>query len=169
MKSVSEQVWQEKAQNFQDRITKNPYPKNLDHYRKIVDLVTVGDSVLDVGAGNCYVDEVLPEDVWYYAIDPFPRLQKVKKMTAENLNNSCDNVDTVICLAALDNVQDVELALKGMLRVARLNIVILTGIGIDVDSLHTHRIERKDLTDVLGEPKQEIEISPKVFLFEFFV
>ena len=173
MKEVTENVWKEKAQNFQDRITKNPYPKNLDHYRKIVDLVTVGSSVLDVGCGDCHLAEVLPQSVQrIFNIDPFPRNEKSYKLSAEDLNYKiAKQYDTVFCLAALDNVQNVEQALRGMLHQAKKNIVILTGIDVESypDALHTHRISRKDLTDVLGEPTQEIEISPKVFLFEWIL
>lgn len=171
MKEVSEKEWREKAENFQARIAANPYPVNLDHYRSILSKVTVGKEVIDIGCGNCYVGDVLPFDVFYYPCDPFPRdvnNYSIHNISAERLNiYDGDKFDTVICLAALDNVQSVELALKGMLNVAKNNIVILTGIGVKVDHLHTHTIERKDLTDVLGEPTQEIEISPKVFLFEW--
>lgn len=168
MKDVSEKEWREKAENFQARIATNPYPVNLDHYRNILSKVTVGESVLDVGAGNCYIGEVLPKEIAYHAIDPFPRKPEVIPMTAEQLGGAV-KFDTVICLAALDNVQNVPEALTGMKRSATKNIVILTGIGVKVDHLHTHTIERKDLTDVLGEPTQEIEISPKVWLMEWFV
>lgn len=169
MKQVTEKEWREKAENFQARIAANPYPVNLDHYRNILSRVTVGKSLLDVGAGNCYVREVLPEGVHYFGIDPFPRNESVFPRTAEQLNDGINTMETVIMLAALDNTQSVELALKGLKRAATKNIVILTGIGIKVDHLHTHTIERKDLTDVLGEPTQEIEISPKVFLFEWML
>lgn len=171
MKKVTPEEWQEKAANFQSRIATNPYPVNLDHYRKIVETVTVGESVLDCGCGDCHLSEVLPKSVQrIFNIDPFPRNDKAFKLSAEDLNYKiAKQYDTVFCLAALDNVRDVEKSLKGMLHQAKKNIVILTGIDVPnyPDALHTHRISRKDLTDVLGEPAQEMEISPKVFLFEF--
>lgn len=173
MKKVTEYVWQEKAANFQNRIAANPYPKKLDYYRKIVDMVTVGVSVLDVGCGDCHLSEVLPKSVQrIFNIDPFPRDQRATKLTAEALNYKiAKQYETVFCLAALDNVQDVELALKGMLHQAKNNIVIVTGIDIPnyPDALHTHRITRQDLTNVLGEPTQEIEMSKNVWLFEWMV
>ena len=173
MKKVTPEVWREKANNFQKRIAANPYPVNLDYYKRIVDLVTVGSSVLDVGCGDCHLSEVLPKSVQrIFNIDPFPRNEKAFNLSAEELNYKiAKQYDTVFCLAALDNVHDVEKSLKGMLHQAKKNIVILTGINVPnyPDALHTHKIIRKYLTDVLGEPKQEIEMSKNVYLFEFTV
>lgn len=167
MKQVSEQEWRLKAQNFQDRIAANPYPVNLDHYRNILSKVSVGAVVADIGCGNCYIKEVLPEGTAYYGFDPFPRLPDVLPYSLEALLNVEVWANTVFVLAALDNVQDLETSLKALKHIAVDNIVILTGIGIPPDQYHTVQIDCKDLTDVLGEPAQEIEISPKVFLFEW--
>lgn len=173
MKSVSHSEWLKKAEGLAEWRKNRKTPPNLDLYRKIVSMVHVGYSALDAGCGQCHLEKCLPKSVFYAGIDPFPVGPDVEKMTAEELLNKkykgLDLFDTVFMLAALDNVQDVSKALKGLKNVAAENIVILTGIGIPVDQNHTHTIERSDLIEVLGEPFQEVEMSPRVWLYEFKV
>ncbi len=161
---VTEKVWRERAQNLQDRRKSSPKKPDLSLYEKIVSLVYIGETVLDVGCGQCYLEKCLPKGVGYIGVDPFPMSKKVAKVKAEDLNTPAD---TVFMLAALDNVQNVEKTLNNLETCALKNVVILTGINIDPDEFHTHRIERKTLVKILGEPDQEFELLPKVFLFEW--
>ena len=164
---ISKKEWLQKAENLQRRRVENPITPNLSLYKKIVSLVSVGETVLDVGCGQCHLVLCLPKGIQYTGIDPFPLDEKVNKMTAEELISDEHHFDTVFMLAALDNVQNVPVALRGLKTAARKNIVILTGIGIEPDEFHTHKIERKDLVKELGEPYLEKEVLPRVFLFEF--
>ncbi len=164
---VSEKKWNEVAKNLAEWRKNRTSKPNLDLYRKIVSKVHVGKTVLDVGCGQCYLNECLP-NINYVGIDPFPLSDNVLKISAEDLNDSSECfTNTVFCLASLDNVIDVKLSLKGLKKVADENIVILTGINIEPDKYHTHKITREILVDVLGEPKQEVEMLPNVFLFEW--
>jgi hypothetical protein len=177
MKSVSEQEWKAKAAGLAEWRKNRTSAPNLDLYRKIVSMVHVGDMVLDVGCGQCHLLKVLPEHEWqltskfqskhYYGIDPFPVYDYIPNVEAEYLVNWIQPRHTVFMLSALDNVKNLEESLKGLKHVALENIVILTGIGIPPDINHTVQIDRKDLTDVLGEPFQEVEMLPKVWLFEW--
>ena len=169
MGKVSIEVWKEKADNLTKWREKRTTPPNLDLYKNIVEMVNVGRTVLDVGAGQCHLKECLPSGVDYIGIDPFPVNDEVLESTAEDLSNFNAFFDTVFILSALDNVIDVKKSLEGIKRAARQNVVILTGIDIEPDIYHTHKITRKDLTDVLGEPKQEVEMLKDVYLFEFKV
>lgn len=164
---VTKERWHEVADNLAQRRKENPITPNLDLYRLIVETVHVGHNVLDVGAGQCYLNLVIPDGHTYNAIDPFPIQDDVLPLKAEDMNGTDTFFDTVFMLAALDNVQDVFEALKGLKYCARENVVILTGIDIEPDQYHTHKITRETLIGVLGEPLQEIEVSPKVFLFEW--
>lgn len=168
-KSVDFEEWERKAANFQRRIFENPYPINLDYYRELLSMVRVGKSVLDVGCGDRHIEAAMP-DLWYLGIDPYPRHKTTRKVIAEHLGRleefwKC--ADTVICFASLDNCFWLENALWGLKKCAKQNIVILTGIGIEPDELHTLRIDHKDLVQVLGEPVFEREIKPNVWLFDF--
>lgn len=170
MTHVTEQEWLTKAENFQKRIKDNPYPENLQWYQDILARVQIGSSVLDVGCGMQYVRNCLPPDVEYLGIDPYIRVTPTLRMTAEELTeHAADSFDTVLAFASLDNCMDLSAALKGIRHVAKRNVVIVTGINIEPDHLHTVMVTRKDLTDVLGEPRQEIELTPNVFLFEFIL
>lgn len=172
MKSVSEQEWKEKAAGLAEWRKNRTSPPNLDLYKRIVSMVHVGNTVLDVGAGQCHLEKCLPDrhpQQRYYGIDPFPLSNKVGKVSSEELVNWVGSWDSVFMLSALDNVRDLNLSLSGLKRVARQNIVILTGIGIPPNEQHTVQVDRKDLTNVLGEPAQEIEISKNVYLFEWIL
>lgn len=164
MKSVSRSEWLKKAEGLAEWRKNRTSPPNLDLYKKIVSLVHIGDSVLDVGCGQCHLKKVLPDGVDYIGSDPFPIVEGVVECRAEDLIMSAD---TIFMLAALDNVQNVEDTLQSLRICAEENIVILTGIGIEPDKNHTHQIDRQDLVDVLGEPTLEVSISPRVYLFEW--
>lgn len=170
MKKVTDKVWKQKAAGLAEWRKKRTTKPSLDVYKRIVDMVHVGESVADIGAGQCYLWECLPDHVEYYdPYDPFPLNKHIRKAAAEDLTipELKGYYHTVFMLAALDNVKDVEQSLRGLRHIAIENIVILTGIGIVPDQYHTHQIDREDLVDVLGEPTQEIEIGPKLFLFEW--
>lgn len=170
MTHVTEKEWLTKAENFQARIKDNPYPVNLQWYQDILARVQIGSSVADIGCGMQYVAKCLPPGTEYYGFDPYIRVHPTNKVTAEELINLTDGeFDTVLAFASLDNCMDLTAALKGIRHVAKRNVVIVTGINVPVDDLHTVMVTRKDLTDVLGEPRQEIELAPNVFLFEFIL
>ena len=166
MAHVSLESWKEKARNLTKWREKRTSPPSLDLYKSIVEMVFIGNSVADVGAGQCHLKKCLP-DVDYTAYDPFPIVEGVIEMTAEMLNAFEYSHDTVFMLSALDNVMNVETALEGLKSIAKKNIVILTGIDIPVDIYHTHKISRNDLVNVLGEPKKEVRMLQNVYLFEW--
>lgn len=171
MKSVSHSEWLKKAEGLAEWRKNRKTPPSLDIYRKIVGMVHVGLNVADIGAGQCHLAKCLePHRHVYYPFDPFPLNDSVICATAENFTiPSLGKYHTVFMLAALDNVQNVEQALRGLQNAATENIVILTGIDIPTypDEAHTHRITRKDLIEVLGEPFQEVEMLPRVWLYEW--
>jgi SAM-dependent methyltransferase len=168
MKSVTESEWRQKAEGLAEWRKNRTSAPNLDLYRKIVSLVQVGESVLDVGCGQCHLFRCLPDEVRYTGIDPFPLMDNIEKLTAEELNHRFrGQVDTVFMLAALDNVKDLKKALKGLRHVAVKNIVILTSIGVPPDKNHTVQVDREDLVSVLGEPSLELMMLPKTYLFEW--
>jgi ubiquinone/menaquinone biosynthesis C-methylase UbiE len=165
---VSEKKWNEVAENLAEWRKNRTSKPNLDLYRKIVSIVHVGEMVLDVGCGQMHLKSCLPLSSKYFGCDPFPLNDETINASAESLicQDECE-FDTVFCLASLDNVQDIKASLHGINYVANQNIVILTGINIEPDKYHTHKITREILFSVLGEPKQEIEMLPNVFLFEW--
>lgn len=168
MKKVTKKKWREAATNLQNRRASGNSGSGANIYKNILSKVHVSDTVLDVGCGSCYLKTILPEHVKYTGIDPFPTTKEVRKLTAEELKDLPPFAQTVFMMSALDNVQDLKEALEGLKKAATVNIIILTGIGIEPDHLHTVRVDREDLIEVFGEPHQEIYILPKVYLFEFF-
>lgn len=171
MKSVSEQEWKQKAEGLAEWRKNRTSPPNLDLYKRIVSMVHVGLNVADIGAGQCHLFSCLDQySHVYYPFDPFPLNYGITRLCAEDFNrNDLGKYHTVFMLSALDNVVDLELALKGLKNVATENIVILTSIGVPPDKNHTVQVDREDLVSVLGEPFQEVEISHRLFLFEWRV
>lgn len=170
MKKVTEQEWRDKAAGLAEWRKNRTSPPNLDLYKRIVSMVHVGKSVLDVGCGQRHLEKCLPKGTLYTGVDPFPLDNLTPAWGAEEaLTWQGNKFPSVFMLSALDNVKNLDLSMKGLKHIAGQNIVILTGIGIPPDKNHTVQVDREDLVSVLGEPAQEIEISPKVFLFEFFV
>ncbi len=170
MKVVSEEEWKRKAEGLAEWRKNRTSPPNLDLYKRIVSMVHVGKTVLDVGCGQCHLFQCLRrENIIYTPIDPFPIVSDVDQISAEDLRDFSEGFDTVFMLSALDNVRDLKASLEGLKYVAEENIVILTSIGVKPDKNHTIQVDREDLVSVLGEPFQEVEMLPKVFLFEWRV
>ena len=167
MKEVSDKDWKRANDNLNKWRKNRKSPPNLDLYKKIVSMVHVGKTVLDVGCGPQILINCLPGYISYRGIDPFPLSDDVAPISAEQLNDLDDFFDTVFMLAALDNVKNIELSLKGLKHAAKESIVILTSIGVPKDKYHTHTIEHEDLERVLGNPYQKVELLPKVWLFEW--
>lgn len=166
MKKVTKKEWVDVAKNLTEWRKNRTSPPNLDLYKRIVQSVHVGKSVADIGCGQCHLEKCLPS-VHYYGFDPLPIAEGVIPIEAERLIHSKTKVDTTFALSMLDNVRNLKISLEGIKIITKKNIVILTGIGIEPDKFHTVRVDRSDLTEILGEPHQEIEISKNLFLFEF--
>ena len=69
----------------------------------------------------------------------------------------------------LDNCLDFDKACENMKKIAKKNIIILTGIGIDVDPLHTFRLEHSDFERCFSDWRctHREEIAPKVWLLNY--
>lgn len=171
---VDEETWRCKAMNFQKRITEKPYPKKLNFYSDIVKKVHVGEIVLDVGAGSCILKECIPANIQYYALDPYPRNDdtikgKIEDADILHLFSKTVRIETVFALASLDNTQDLNTALENIAKIATKNVVIITGIGLEPDNLHTVRVDMADFKEPFKAWTLTVmeEIWSKVFLLEF--
>jgi hypothetical protein len=117
-----------------------------------------------------FLKSCLPKGIAYLGLDAFPvnnHPDIVRGMIEDRPVKF--RVDTVCAFAVLDNVQDFDMAIYNMKEIAQRNIVILTGIGIEVDMYHTYRLEMSDFERTLGDwpCTYKEELSPKVFLLEF--
>lgn len=144
-------------------------------YKKHIDKVYIGDTVLDVGCGDMNIKKHLPPHTEYYGIDAFPVNDEVVKADIENFNPKQipgylkPYFDTIILFAVLDGVCDLEKALQNISKLAAINILILTGIGIEPDEYHTHEVTFDILNRNLQGFKQVRceELEPKVYLIEY--
>jgi hypothetical protein len=76
---------------------------------------------------------------------------------------------TLIHFALLDSCHDFDAVIENMKHIAQKNIIILTGIGIDVDKYHTMRLELSDFRTRFTDWKETVcsLLAPKVYLLEY--
>jgi glycosyltransferase involved in cell wall biosynthesis len=137
----------------------------------------LGNSVLDIGCGDQSIKRLLHVNhphVKYTGIDAFPindevinakiETLDVKKFEAEHGTH-----DTIVCFAALDSMHDLVKACDNMKKLAKKNIVFLTGIGIEVDEFHTFKITTELLNELMKGWKVNMSnfLTPNVLLVEY--
>jgi hypothetical protein len=144
---------------------------NLSDYKSHLEKCGYGESVLDVGCGSQYLKTCLPENVKYYGLDAFPIDHTVDfSIAIEDVDAQLKNkFDTVCAMAVLDNCRDFYLACEKMKGIARKNIIILTGIGIEVDRFHTFKLEFSDFSQAFEgwELTHKEQLQPKVWLLNY--
>lgn len=171
---VSKEEWKKKMDNLQiwRKNRKNKLNTNINKnpYKEWVDRVKLGKTVLDIGCGAKSIENVLPKDIKYVGIDPFPIVENVVKMSIEECTFDDRSFDTVFVLAVLDGVYDLEKSLEQINRIANTNIVIITGLDIEVDKCHTQYIKLEDILNGLKdfEIKYKEMIHTKTWLFDFW-
>lgn len=171
---VSTKEWVQATENLNKRRQSAGHAddnRSLDNairdYKSHLNKCGVGSSVLDVGCGSQFLKQCLDESVEYIGIDAFPIVDECLKLAIEDIHPTYgDEVDTVCAFAVLDNCRDFYLACDNMKRIARQNVIILTGIGIEVDEYHTHKLEHEHFDKAFSDwdCTHKEEISPKVWL-----
>ena len=111
----------------------------------------VGSSVLDVGCGGQFLKRCIPDGVQYVGIDAFPVTDDTLPIAIESDKARELKADTVCAFAMLDNCQDFVKACENMKHIAQKNIIILTGIGIDVDQYHTFKLEHEHFNEAFND------------------
>jgi hypothetical protein len=167
---ASEHDWRQATINLKARrkAVKLQRPNPASDYAMHLIKCGVGESVLDVGCGSQYLKTCLPRGVEYVGLDAFPvEGTDTIPMPIEDCLDV--QVDTVCAFAVLDNCLDFDIACKNIKRIAQKNIIILTGIGIEVDEFHTFKLEHSDFDRVFSDLKctYKEEICPKVWLLNY--
>ena len=173
---VSVKEWVQATENLNKRRQSSGHAddnRSLDNairdYKSHLKKCGVGNSVLDVGCGSQFLKQCLDEGVRYKGLDAFPIVEKTIAMSIEDDSSwhiANDGYDTVCAFAVLDNCRDFYLACENMKLIARQNVIILTGIGIEVDQYHTHKLEHEHFDKAFADwdCTHKEEISPKVWL-----
>jgi len=171
---VNKQTWVNATKNLNKRrksVGHSDDNRKLDNvirdYKTHLNKCGVGHSVLDVGCGSMFLKSCLDEGVEYIGIDAFPINEDAFECSIEDYTNFDFGVhDTVCAFAVLDNCRDFDKACENMKRIARKNIIILTGIGIEVDEYHTFKLEHEHFDKAFSDWNctHKEELTPKVFL-----
>lgn len=162
--------WAKATANLQARRDLGTQATNdiLSDYRSHLVKAGYGSTVLDVGCGSQYLKTVLPKDVKYIGLDAFP-IEGVDCIHSAIEDLKGWEFDTVVAFAVLDNCRDFKQACEVMKQTAKKNIVILTGIGIEVDQYHTFKLEMSDFDEAFKDMKctYKQELTPKVWLLNY--
>ena len=69
-------------------------------------------------------------------------------------------------MAVLDNCLDFDKAIDNIKKIAQKNVIILTGIDIEVDQYHTFKLQLSDFERMFKDWSQihREELTPKVWL-----
>lgn len=92
-----------------------------------------GNSILDVGSGNCYLSNILCEKYKVTAVDVDIEencLQISKNLSIVNasilaLPFACNEFDTVICAHTLEHIKNIDLAINELRRVVKRKLIIV--------------------------------------------
>jgi len=140
-------------------------------YRAHLDKCYVGPTLLDVGCGGQHLKSCCPEYVEYFGMDAFPivptdYVMAIEEATPERIGRT---FNTVCAFAILDNCRDFDQAIRAMQSLATVNIIILTGIGIEPDKFHTMKLELSDYDNLFTGWANSVrkEIQSKVWLLEY--
>jgi hypothetical protein len=155
---------QQKAQHTDDNRTA---PNVLRDYTTHLNKCGYGNSILDVGCGGQFLKTCIPSNINYIGLDAFP-IEGVPTVKGNIEDENClhISVDTVCCMAVLDNCLDFDKAIENIKKIAKKNVIILTGIDIEVDQYHTFKLQLEDFKCRFLDWNQTHyeELTPKVWL-----
>lgn len=170
---VNKIVWLESMRNLMDRrkVSKPSPVTPVTNYASHLSKIHIGRSVLDVGCGSMEVKRLLPNSVKYVGLDPFPVNEEVVPgmIEKDGIEELFSNIDTVLCFAVMDGCMDFEKACENIKKIALVNVVFLTGIGIEPDKFHTLKLELSDYRKEFSGWKETRcdRISDLVYLLEY--
>ena len=169
---VDKKTWESKLNNLHTRSNGISSEHQID-YKSLLKKVFIGDNVLDVGCGTCWLKNYLPKSTEYFGIDAYKRDEhkglNVGVTAIEDFTFLYPKHETLFVFAALDGMKDLELAFKNMRNLASKNIVILTGINIGKDIYHTHLITENFLDDQMNGWKKtvRVQVHSKIIFLEY--
>lgn len=167
---VDQQTWQKKLDNLHSR-PKGITSENQVDYKNLLKLVSIGKNVLDVGCGTCWLRKLMPIGTEYTGMDAYGKFAS-DMVVVETIEHSCAPdgfYDTIFVFAALDGMKDIKKAIEQMKRIARNNIVILTGINIEPDLYHTVKITEEFLNAEFQDWKLTVrkQVHEKIIFLEY--
>ena len=140
-------------------------PNVLRDYKLHLMKCGYGESILDVGCGSQFLKTQIPEHINYIGLDAFP-IEGIPTVKGNIETIEGIEVDTVCCMAVLDNCLDFDKAITNLKKIAQKNVIILTGIDIEVDQYHTFKLQLSDFSRMFEDMELTYfeELQPKVWL-----
>lgn len=162
--------WQEKLNNLHAR-SKGISSEHQINYKLLLSNIAIGNNVLDIGCGTCWLKSYLPKNTKYVGLDVVKKTEHskfdVKIGAIEDFFGY--EFDTLFVFAALDGMRDLDIAFKNMKDIACKNIVILTGVNIQPDLYHTHLITEEYLDSQMEGWKKTFrsQVHEKIIFVEY--
>lgn len=169
---VDNKTWESKLNNLHTR-SKGITSEHQIDYKNLLKKVFIGNNVLDVGCGTCWLKNYLPKETEYFGLDAFKRDEhkdlNVGIKSIEDFRFLYPKHETLFVFAALDGMKDLERAFENMKKLAAKNIVILTGINISPDLYHTHLITEHFIDEQMFGWKKTVrfQVHPNIIFLEF--
>ncbi len=169
--NVEKTEWEQKLHNLHTR-QNGITSEHQINYPELLKLVRIGATVLDVGCGTMWLKKLMPKGTIYNGLDANENIINRSFCVhgqIETIKLNDNSFDTIFIFAALDGMQDLLKALNNIKRIAAVNVVILTGIEIEPDQYHTHKITERFLIDTMAPFKCTLKkyVHPKIAFFEF--
>lgn len=168
---VSEQEFKDKLNNLHTR-KQGISSEHQINYKDLIKRVHIGESVLDVGCGTCWLKSYLPKFVNYNALDIQDRYEhQGNNVIITKIEDFKPYVkyDTLFLFATLDGMQDLDKAFEVIRNITNENVVILTGVNIEPDIYHTHKITEEYLdSQMIGFNKSvKVQVHNKILFLEY--
>ena len=91
-----------------------------EKYREILQ----GSKILDVGADECHLKRLLDDSCTYWGIGLGGRPDQQVNLEKEGVPFPENSFDTVVCLDVLEHVENPQVVMDGLCRVARHHVII---------------------------------------------
>jgi SAM-dependent methyltransferase len=171
--NTTRQDWEDKLNNLHTR-TKGISSEHQINYKSLLKKVFIGPSVLDVGCGTCWLKDYLPKQTFYTGLDACLHGPEIINTSIEDFFDHAEDLkhkrfDTLFVFAAMDGMMDLNKAIQNMKKITRQNIVILTGINIEPDQYHTHKITEEYIDEQMDgfRKSYRFQVHPKIIFLEY--
>jgi SAM-dependent methyltransferase len=113
------------------KFKKNEYFRGVKHYRVVYDFlcgIKKNVKLLEVGAGDCILKSILPENIIYKSADMFGKPDYRIDLNKEKIPVKDETFDILVCLETLEHVLYVDEIIQELKRVTKKEGIFILSI-----------------------------------------